>query len=142
MARLSPFRQYDSHVYPPDAGAAAFTSADQFCITAFVATTISGLMLTLPAFSQTPTIAMAASVLLLVPGFPLINSVADMFKGHINTGLARWAIASLLTLATCVGVVMSMTVWGYEDGYNRLFTGAYAGHDLVCDPRRRVCDGL
>lgn len=83
-----------------------------FCITAFVATTISGLMLTLPAFSQTPTIAMAASVLLLVPGFPLINSVADMFKGHINTGLARWAIASLLTLATCVGVVMSMTVWG------------------------------
>lgn len=99
-------------------------------------------MLTLPAFSQTPTIAMAASVLLLVPGFPLINSVADMFKGHINTGLARWAIASLLTLATCVGVVMSMTVWGYEDGYNRLFTGANAGHDLVCDPRRRVCDGL
>ncbi|VDZ81113.1 putative inner membrane protein [Salmonella bongori] len=43
-------------------------------------------MLTLPAFSKTPTVAMAASVLLLVPGFPLINSVADMFKGHINTG--------------------------------------------------------
>ncbi len=71
-----------------------------FCITAFVATTISGLMLRLPAFSETPTIAMAASVLLLVPGFPLINAVADMFKGHINTGLARWAIASLLTLAS------------------------------------------
>lgn len=51
-----------------------------FCITAFVATTISGLLLTLPTFSNTPTIAMAASVLLLVPGFPLINSVADMFK--------------------------------------------------------------
>ncbi len=37
-----------------------------------------------PSFSNTPTIAMAASVLLLVPGFPLINAVADMFKGHIN----------------------------------------------------------
>ncbi|MEA7931734.1 threonine/serine exporter family protein, partial [Salmonella enterica subsp. enterica serovar Montevideo] len=48
-----------------------------------------------PAFSQTPTIAMAASVLLLVPGFPLINSVADMFKGHINTGLARRVIVSV-----------------------------------------------
>lgn len=83
-----------------------------FCVTAFVATTISGLMLHLPAFSQTPTVAMAASVLLLVPGFPLINAVADMFKGHINTGLARWAIASLLTLATCVGVVMALTLWG------------------------------
>ena len=56
--------------------------------------------------------AFVASVLLLVPGFPLINAVADMFKGHINTGLARWAIASLLTLATCIGVVMAMTVWG------------------------------
>jgi len=83
-----------------------------FCITAFVATSVSGLMLRLPAFQQTSTVAMAASVLLLVPGFPLINAVADMFKGHINTGLARWAIASLLTLATCIGVVMAMTLWG------------------------------
>jgi uncharacterized membrane protein YjjP (DUF1212 family) len=83
-----------------------------FCLTAFVATTLSGLMLRLPAFQQTSSVAMAASVLLLVPGFPLINAVADMFKGHINTGLARWAIASLLTLATCVGVVMAMTLWG------------------------------
>ena len=83
-----------------------------FCITAFVATTVSGLLLRLPQFANTPTIAMAASVLLLVPGFPLINAVADMIKGHINTGLARWAIASLLTLATCIGVVMAMTLWG------------------------------
>nr|VXZ88951.1 Inner membrane protein YjjP [Klebsiella pneumoniae] len=64
---------------------------------------------------------MAASVLLLVPGFPLINAVADMFKGHINTGLARWAIASLLTLATCIGVVMAMTVWGCADGHNLIY---------------------
>ena len=83
-----------------------------FCITAFVATTVSGLMLRLPLFAHTSTIAMAASVLLLVPGFPLINAVADMFKGHINTGLARWAIASMLTLATCIGVVLAMTLWG------------------------------
>lgn len=83
-----------------------------FCITAFVATTVAGLLLMLPVFALTSTVSMAASVLLLVPGFPLINAVADMFKGHINTGLARWAIASLLTLATCVGVVMAMTLWG------------------------------
>ena len=83
-----------------------------FCLTAFVATSISGLLLTLPLLRNTPTVAMAASVLLLVPGFPLINAVADMFKGHVNTGLARWAMASLLTLATCIGVVMAMSVWG------------------------------
>lgn len=83
-----------------------------FCITAFVATSISGLLLRTPYFQYTSTVAMAASILLLVPGFPLINSVADMFKGHVNTGLARWAVASLLTLATCIGVVVAMSVWG------------------------------
>ena len=106
------FCQHDCHVYPPDSCLPALHPQINFCVTAFVATTISGLLLTLPTFNHTPTVAMAASVLLLVPGFPLINAVADMFKGHINTGLARWAIASLLTLATCVGVVMSMTLWG------------------------------
>lgn len=83
-----------------------------FFLTAFVATTVSGLLLALPPFTHTSTVAMAASVLLLVPGFPLINAVADMFKGHINTGLARWAMASLLTLATCIGIVMALSLWG------------------------------
>ncbi|MCV9878357.1 threonine/serine exporter family protein [Brenneria izbisi] len=83
-----------------------------FCITAFVATSASGLLMKLPVFQQTSTVAMAASVLLLVPGFPLINAVADMFKGHVNTGLARWTVASLLTLATCIGVVMALALWG------------------------------
>ena len=51
-----------------------------------------------------------------------------MFKGHINTGLARWAIASLLTLATCIGVVMAMTLWGYADGRDRFSARTGAGH--------------
>lgn len=83
-----------------------------FCITAFVATSVSGLLIQQPLFQETSTISMAASVLLLVPGFPLINAAADMFKGHVNTGLARWGMASLLTLATCIGVVTAMSFWG------------------------------
>lgn len=27
-------------------------------------------------------------------------------------GLACWAVASLLTLATCIGVVAAMAIWG------------------------------
>ncbi|KAA9002658.1 threonine/serine exporter ThrE family protein [Affinibrenneria salicis] len=83
-----------------------------FCITAFVATSASGLLMRLPVLQHSSTVAMAASVLLLVPGFPLINAIADMFKGHVNTGLARWAMASLLTLSTCIGVVSAMALWG------------------------------
>ncbi|WP_413735299.1 threonine/serine exporter family protein [Sodalis sp. RH21] len=85
-----------------------------FCITAFVATSASGLLMRLPAFSGASLVAMPASVLLLVPGFPLINAVADMFKGHVNTGLARWAMASLLTLSICIGIVLAMAVWDFR----------------------------
>ncbi|TCL06475.1 uncharacterized membrane protein YjjP (DUF1212 family) [Sodalis ligni] len=85
-----------------------------FCITAFVATSASGLLMRLPVFHDTSLVAMPASVLLLVPGFPLINAVADMFKGHINTGLARWTMASLLTLSICIGIVLAMAVWDFK----------------------------
>lgn len=86
-----------------------------FCITAFVATSVSGLLLKTSYFASASSVSMAASVLLLVPGFPLINAVADMFKGHVNTGLARWTMASLLTLATCIGVVLAMAVWDLRE---------------------------
>ncbi|CSD44237.1 putative Inner membrane protein [Vibrio cholerae] len=63
-----------------------------------------------------PTIVMASSVLMLVPGFPLINAVADMLKGYINMGIARFVMASLLTLATALGIVAAMSItgiWGW-----------------------------
>lgn len=85
-----------------------------FAITAFIATSVSGLLIGKSIFSETSAIAIASSVLLLVPGFPLINAVADMFKGHINTGLARWAMASMLTLATCIGIVIALSFWGVK----------------------------
>lgn len=84
-----------------------------FFATSFVATTVAGWLVDWMEIDKA-SIAMASSVLLLVPGFPLINSVADMFKGHINTGIARWVMASLLTLSTCIGVVVAITVWGFR----------------------------
>ncbi|MFB6435103.1 MAG: threonine/serine exporter ThrE family protein [Candidatus Malihini olakiniferum] len=83
-----------------------------FCITAFIATSISGVLLRIPMFQQTSTVAMASSVLLLVPGFPLINAVADIFKGHVNAGLARLAVSSLLMLVTCIGVLAATEILG------------------------------
>ncbi|MBW3697211.1 threonine/serine exporter ThrE family protein [Vibrio sp. T187] len=86
-----------------------------FAVTAFVTTYVSA-QAVMHGIGNQPTIAMASSVLMLVPGFPLINSVADMLKGHINMGIARFTMASLLTLATSLGIVgaMSITgVWGW-----------------------------
>lgn len=81
-----------------------------FFAAAFVATSVSGLAM-LWEIGTTPKVAMASSVLLLVPGFPLINGVSDMVKGYINTGISRLALALMLATATCGGIMLAMIVW-------------------------------
>ena len=78
-----------------------FNPLVNFAVTAFVTTLISSQAVILQ-FSNAPFTAIASSVLMLVPGFPLINAVADMLKGYINMGIARFFMASLLTFATCL----------------------------------------
>ena len=82
-----------------------------FAATAFVATSIAALALHYPLGTKTPHIAMASSVLMLVPGMPLINSLADMVKGYVNTGIARLGFALLLCLGTCLGIALALAVW-------------------------------
>lgn len=87
-----------------------FSPLVNFFVSAFVATSIAAQGL-IYHWGETPKVAMAASCLLLVPGVPLINSVSDMVKGYINTGIARGTLAALLALSTCGGIVLAMTVW-------------------------------
>lgn len=86
-----------------------------FALAAFLGTSIASIGV-VNQFGEDPKIAMAACVLLLVPGFPLINAVSDMLKGHISTGIARWVFATLLTISVSIGIVGSMVVtgvWGW-----------------------------
>nr|WP_267873513.1 threonine/serine exporter family protein [Ferrimonas sediminicola] len=57
-------------------------------------------------------VAMAAAVLMLVPGFPLLNAIADMVKGHYNVGLARWGQATLMTASAAIGITLAMQLTG------------------------------
>lgn len=87
-----------------------------FAVTAFVASLVAGSALKFE-LGNDPQIALASSVLLLVPGFPLVNSLADILKGHINMGIARWVIATVLTFGSCIGIVfalslLNITGWG------------------------------
>ena len=87
-----------------------------FCITAFVASLIAGMSLKYQ-IGNDPQIALASSALLLVPGFPLINSLADILKGYVNMGISRWAVATILTFGACLGIVfalsvLNITTWG------------------------------
>lgn len=87
-----------------------FNPMVNFFVTAFVATSVAG-QAVIYQYGATPKIAMAACVLLLVPGYPLINSVSDMVKGYINTGLARGMYAVLLSAGACAGILLAMSVW-------------------------------
>lgn len=82
-----------------------------FALSAFVATSVASIGV-IYNFGDKPQIALAASVLLLVPGFPLINAVSDVLKGHISTGIARWVFATMLTISVSSGIIASMTLTG------------------------------
>jgi uncharacterized membrane protein YjjP (DUF1212 family) len=82
-----------------------------FTTSAFVASLISGIGYVLP-LGNTPEIALAASVLYLIPGVPLINSVLDIIEGHILTGIARLVNASSLIVCIAIGLFASMLILG------------------------------
>lgn len=63
-------------------------------------------------------IAVASSVLLLIPSFPLINSLSDILKGYVNIGVGRAVFTYMLTFSACVGIVMALVLlriqhWGF-----------------------------
>ncbi|WP_413111228.1 threonine/serine ThrE exporter family protein [Thaumasiovibrio sp. DFM-14] len=92
-----------------------FNPIVNFGVTAFVTTAVAAIGMRMNIGNE-PFLVMASSVLMLVPGVPLINAASDMVKGFINMGIARWMMASLLTLSTCLGIVLAMNlfdVWGW-----------------------------
>lgn len=84
-----------------------------FASTAFVCTAIASLA-TYQNFSDTSNIVLSSSVLLLVPGFPYINSFLDAFKGYLSMGWGRWMEASLLTFMTSLGIILAMSIFGIK----------------------------
>lgn len=79
--------------------------------TAFVATLIAS-SATVYGWGDKPDTALAASVLLLIPGVAFINSIQDLLKGYTVMGLARWSIGTLITAAIAIGMVLALTLSG------------------------------
>jgi uncharacterized membrane protein YjjP (DUF1212 family) len=80
-----------------------------FGVTAFVATLVASLS-HINGVSQTANIALASSVLLLAPGFALVNSFLDSLKGYMMMGWGRLMDGVLLTIATSVGIILAMSI--------------------------------
>lgn len=80
-------------------------------MTAFVAT-LFGAVAYFLELGERADIAVASSILLLIPSFPLINALSDILKGYINMGVGRFVWASMLSLSACVGIVMALMLLG------------------------------
>ena len=77
----------------------------QFTVSAFVASLCASSAL---LFDATAEIAIATSVLYLIPGVPLINGVIDVLEGHTLTGETRLVQAFLLIICIAVGLSFSL----------------------------------
>lgn len=75
-------------------------------LTAFVATLTAGMAMSLNIGAQA-SVALSASVLLLVPGVALINAAEDMIHGHTLIGIVRGTIGGLVSLAIALGIVLA-----------------------------------
>lgn len=62
--------------------------------------------------SDEPQLALAASVLLLVPGVPFINAAEDLIQGHMVTGIVRGVIGGIISLAIALGLLIAMRLTG------------------------------
>ncbi len=76
--------------------------------TAFVVSLIASLGSTY--FDAEPDVAVSTSVLFLIPGVALLNSVIDILDGHILAGFARFINAGLLIFALSLGLALTILV--------------------------------
>lgn len=75
--------------------------------TAFCVSMLSSVAL-LFGLGNDPHIAIASSILLLVPSFVLINSMSDMLKGYMNMGVGRFVFVIILTLSAGIGISLAL----------------------------------
>ena len=76
-----------------------------FIVSAMAASLVASSALTLDTTAE---IAIATSVLYLVPGVPLLNGVIDIVEGYVTTGVCRLIQALLLVL--CIAIGLSVTL--------------------------------
>ncbi len=59
---------------------------------------------------NTPEIALATSVLYLVPGIPFCNSVSDLIAGHYVCAMSRFIHAMIITVCLSLGLSMAFFI--------------------------------
>ncbi|MFR9651281.1 MAG: threonine/serine exporter family protein [Rikenellaceae bacterium] len=81
-----------------------------FFLASFISSSIASIAFHIDACT-TPDIAQATSVLFLIPGVPLINSMIDIMEGHVLTGIARLVNATMLIICLSIGFFVTLQLF-------------------------------
>lgn len=65
-------------------------------------------------WGETPELALATSVLYLIPGIPYINSVSDLLDGHYLSAFSRFMHAAVLTACLSAGLCGGLVLMDLE----------------------------
>lgn len=66
----------------------------------------------LPGVTAVPETALTASVLLLVPGVPLINSLHDFLRGYMSNGITRGVLGFIISFCIALGLIIAISLTG------------------------------
>ncbi len=77
---------------------------------AFVSSMISGLAVKLQ-IGENPDYAFATSVLYLIPGIPLINSLSDLLDGNIMNGIVRGVNGLIIAFTIALGLLSAIMIY-------------------------------
>jgi len=78
---------------------------------AFVSSIIAGAALKLQ-IGDNPEYAFATSVLYLIPGIPLINSLSDLLDGNIMNGIVRGVNGLMISFSIASGMISAIVIYG------------------------------
>lgn len=81
-------------------------------IVAFTTTLISGIMALDNTFVN---LAIASSILFLVPSVAFINSINDLIKGHYTNGVSRGIRGIIISFAIAIGISIALHILGVEN---------------------------
>lgn len=73
-------------------------------VSAFTAAVVGTVGYVFDGITSTPEVALATSVLFLIPGIPYINSVNDLLTDHYLCAFSRFAKATIITACITVGL--------------------------------------
>jgi uncharacterized membrane protein YjjP (DUF1212 family) len=83
-----------------------------FVFSLFCAFLSISVVLAFESWTGTPNAALAACVLYLVPGVPLLNGTADLLTGYYLNGLVRLTMSTVVFVGASIGLLAALSLWG------------------------------